>query len=319
MMYRAFLVIGLVLCAVVPRQAHAEVCSLEEGYSAESLLQSKEEAELAQATLRQLKAFEKFIGSRKWEDGKPMSQQMSAEEASEFGKYQKQQEIAVTKQLFESRRERDIQVIRKLAILADKISRYGLEDSVSTDPKSDEMLLASVLFATRELLDVNLRELGEEGGKPCNLATALEDQARDAVVEFSEIENFSEVMTESKRLAKIYETPIDEKKMTATDRETFLSEVKPKLRKAQAIMERSKDLYRLALIERTSKKMLAALRQDQYESPGDQAYMGTTWDRWRKEGRVSEREHQLTGVVNFINTKIPAPIISDWEEIARKK
>jgi hypothetical protein len=72
------------------------------------------------------------------------------------------------------------------------------------------------------------------------------------------------------------------------------------------------------MIEGTSKKMLAALRQDQYESPGDLDYSGTTWERWKKEGRISDRDHQLTGVLNFINTKIPAPIISDWAEIAER-
>jgi hypothetical protein len=280
--------------SIVPIRAYADECSLIDGYSADSLLQAKEAAELANATLRHLNAFRKFIDSRKWEDGKPMDQQMSAAEAGEFGKFQKQQEIALMKQLFESRRDRDLEVIRKLAILADKISRYGLEDSVNKDQASEEFLLAGVLLAARELLDVNLSDLSDESDKSCNLQTALESQAKAAGA------------------------PIDVSKLSMADKKTFLTVVRPKLTKAQSLLQRAEDLYRLSMIEGTSKKMLAALRQDQYESPGDLDYSGTTWERWKKEGRISDRDHQLTGVLNFINTKIPAPIISDWAEIAER-
>jgi hypothetical protein len=58
--------------------------------------------------------------------------------------------------------------------------------------------------------------------------------------------------------------------------------------------------------------MLAALRQDQYDAPGDIEYSGTTWKRWKDEGRISDLDHQLTGILNYINTKIPAEIVSDW-------
>jgi hypothetical protein len=304
--------------SIVPIRVYADECSLIDGYSADSLLQAKEAAELANATLRHLNAFRKFIDSRKWEDGKPMDQQMSAAEAGEFGKFQKQQEIALMKQLFESRRDRDLEVIRKLAILADKISRYGLEDSVNKDQASEEFLLAGVLLAARELLDVNLSDLSDEINKSCNLQTALESQAKGAVQEFSEIEDLSTAMSESKRLVGMYGAPIDVSKLSIADKKIFLTVVRPKLTKAQSLLQRAEDLYRLSMIEGTSKKMLAALRQDQYESPGDLDYSGTTWERWKKEGRISDRDHQLTGVLNFINTKIPAPIISDWAEIAER-
>ena len=319
MSYRLLLVMSLVTCAFFLPNANADECSLEEGHTADFLLQAKEEAELANATLRQLEAFNKFIDSRKWDDDKPMDQQMTTAEAGQFGKFQKQQEISLMKQLFESRRDRDINVIRKLAILADKISRYGLEDTVNKDQASEEFVLASVLLASRELLSVNLDSLGGGVDRACSLEFALESQARDAVKDVDRIDGLSTAMTELERLMSTYGAPIDTAKLSEADRKLFLGFVRQRIVKVQALLQRAEDLYRLSMIESTSKKMLAALRQDQYESPGDLEYSGTTWKRWKEEGRVSERDHQLTGVLNFINEKIPAPIITDWTEITRKK
>ena len=319
MSYRLLLVMSLVACAFFLPKANADECSLEAGHSADSLLQAKEEAELANATLRQLEAFNKFIDSRKWDDDKPMDQQMTTAEAGQFGKFQKQQEISLMKQLSESRRDRDINVIRKLAILADKISRYGLEDTVNKDQASEEFVLAGVLLASRELLRVNLDSLGGGVDRACSLEFALESQARDAVKDADRIDGLSTAMTELERLMSTYGAPIDTEKLSEADRKLFLGFVRQRIVKVQALLQRAEDLYRLSMIESASKKMLAALRQDQYESPGDLEYSGTTWKRWKEEGRVSERDHQLTGVLNFINEKIPAPIITHWTEITRKK
>lgn len=83
--FRLARILILLLVTVVQQQASAVDCSRNEGYSADSLRQAKEAAELANATLRHLNALHKFINSRKWEDGKPMDQQMTTAEAEEFG------------------------------------------------------------------------------------------------------------------------------------------------------------------------------------------------------------------------------------------
>lgn len=318
MSYRMFIVIFLGICSIAPLRANADECSLEQGYSEDAALQVKEAAELAKATLRQIEAFNKLMNSREWEAGKPMGEQMSVAEASEFGRLQKQQQIAMMKHLFESRRDRDLRVIRKMAILADKISRYGLEDSVDRNQESEDFLLASVLVAARSLININLGDLSEKSGMICNLENALKNLARQALVELDKIDGLSSAISESQRLASVYGRPIDISKLSEADRILFAQVVRPKLARGQSLLQRARDLYGLSMIESTSKKMLAALRQDQYESPGDAEYSGTTWNRWKTEGRVSDRDHQLTGVLNFINTKIPATIITDWQEIANR-
>lgn len=317
-MKRQSIVFSLLLAMVtLPVGVFATECSLEQGYSADYLLQSKEAAELAEATKRQIIAFEKFINSRKWENGKPMSEQMTVAEAGEFGKHQKQSEISILKQMFESRRERDLQVIRKLAILADKIYRYGFDDGVNDDQKSEDFFLAGILLSARKLVAVDLQDLSKQAVGSCNLEMALGNLARDAVDEFERSNDYAATMREAEKLSKVYGMPIVIEKLSATDRDRYVSVLLPKLSKIGSLLARAEDLYRFALIENTSKKMLAALRQDQYESPGDQEYSGTTWARWEKEGRVSARENTLSQILNYINEKIPSNKVNEFN--ARSK
>jgi hypothetical protein len=301
------------LICIIPMPGFGANCSLEQGYAEASYLQIKESAELGTAALRQIEQLRAFMDSRKWEPGKPMSEQMSVEEAGEFGRLQAQQQISVTKALFESRRDRDIRVIRKMAILADKISRYGVDDSVNNDPESEEFVLAAALYAARDLLEVDFRELAVEPDKECNLEVALANLAREAINEFAADEQISAAMKESTRLGNVLKEAGSPARVSQADKDAARA-IQPTIERAQAILQRAQDLQRLSIIESASKRMLASLRQDQYESPGDMGYAGTTWKRWRDEGRIPDSEHQISGVLNYINTKIPAPIITEREE-----
>jgi hypothetical protein len=73
-------------------------------------------------------------------------------------------------------------------------------------------------------------------------------------------------------------------------------------------------LVKLAFIEQTSKLMIAAMRADQYESPGDVSYSGTNWKRWLSEGRVSKAQDAVSGIINAINEQIPAEVVKGTRE-----
>lgn len=57
--------------------------------------------------------------------------------------------------------------------------------------------------------------------------------------------------------------------------------------------------------------MADALRADQYESPADMSYSGTNWKRWLAEGRISPAQNTASGIVNFINDKIPSDFMKN--------
>jgi hypothetical protein len=289
-------------------------CSLEEGYAADNAAQLINMGNLAEGSLRQIQKFEKLLNSKNWEDGKPMSQQMDAKEASEFGEHKKLQEIMLMKQLTESKRERDIQVIRRLGTLADKVYRYGLVDTIKTNQDAKDQLLIQILIRSREIISVKLDDINIPSDKVCNLENALKNIAQTTASEAVSVKDLDAVMEELNLLARKYGAPIDPEKLNDSQRKRFFTYLEPKIRKAQTLLQQAEDVYRLSMLEGVSKKMLAARRQDQFDSPGDLDYSGTTWDRWKQEGRVTEHEHRLTGILNFINENIPSSVINGWNE-----
>ena len=38
----------------------------------------------------------------------------------------------------------------------------------------------------------------------------------------------------------------------------------------------------------------------------EHTYTGTTWQRWAQQGLVTQVQHQMVGVLNAINQRIPA-------------
>lgn len=296
-----------------PISAVAIDCRLGEGYSIDVAEHVKQRAELAEANLRQLTEFQEFIEARDWEEGKPMGSQMSAEEASSFGRYQKQQEIAVLKNLIESRRERDLLVTHEMATLADKISRYGLEDTAGDDKNSRKFLMVAILLGARNVAKLEIDDfLGREIDS-CNFELALVKSAQDAASELDGLRGLQAANLAVNQLAEKYGVPVDFDTFSDADRLLFMESAKT-LREAEAIIRRAKDLYMLSLIERVSKKMLTALKQDQYESPGDVKYLGTTWGRWVNIGKITQLENEFSGVINFINEKFPSKAVTEADE-----
>lgn len=94
--------------------------------------------------------------------------------------------------------------------------------------------------------------------------------------------------------------------MTSAERQYYRKTFAPTSKVVMNGMWYAETLLRLSLIESTSKVMADALRADQYESPADMSYSGTNWKRWLAEGRISAAQNRASGVVNFVNERIPS-------------
>lgn len=301
----------VLLLSLAPAGALAApaLCDLATGQRIETENQTKAVVAANERLLASFDEWRKFIGSRQWKDGVPMGEQMTSAESVKFGELRQKQMSAQIAALYESKRMRDIRVISRMAVLSDKVARYGLE--IPSDQASEDFTLLAILSVFDQFHVVKDEELANSvaATTPCSLEIALLREASRAIAEGERVEGLDEAIRRINQLAAQFGKPIDPKKLPPAVRQEYENTLVPIVRKGMAFGELAANLYRLSLVEAASKKMLQAWHQDQYESPGDIKYTGTTWERWRKDGKVTETDHKMSGVINVINEKIPADAV----------
>lgn len=149
---RRYVLVVAVTCALHATSAAnaARLCNLQQAADHETATHAKRSLPVLDRSLRISKDLEAFMGSRKWENGVPMSQQMSATEATKFGELTQAQKSALFAALIESRRERDIRVIARMSRLADQVYRYGFE--APKDEKSEDAVLLGIVLSLEKAI-----------------------------------------------------------------------------------------------------------------------------------------------------------------------
>jgi hypothetical protein len=309
-----FVVLSSLLLVATPlAHAQAPLCDVSDAHDKEFLSQSEASARLAAQAIKTAEAFQKLMDSRKWKEGVPMSEQMTADEADRFGALRQTMASQNLASLYESKRERDIQVVTRLARLADQVGRYGFE--APKDKKSEDYFLYGVLFALREMVPVDPDKIAEmRVGETCDISNALLSASKRALEEAFGVPGLEQASRAVRELETKY-GELQAGKMSKLDRQNFLEVYVPIVRKSAQHITLAEDLLRLRLLDQVSKLMLKGWRQDQYESPGDIAHAGSTWSAWVSDGRVTKRQHEMTSVINLINENIPADIVQGWSDI----
>lgn len=285
----------------------ARLCNVQQTADQEMATHAKRSIPILERSLRINKDFETFMGSRKWEDGVPMSDQMSTAEATTFGELSQAQKVALFAALIESRRERDIRVIARMSRLADQTYRYGLEPP--KDENSEDALLLGIMLGLEKVIPPKDRPKPieeDEADAICTLERALLVAGGDVVHEVTRMPGYEEWLAKVSVYERYKKNNVDTPQMPPADRDYFVKTFEPTSRVIMNGLWYANTLLRLALVESTSKVMADALRADQYESPADMGYSGTNWKRWVAEGRISSAQNSASGIVNFINEKIPS-------------
>jgi hypothetical protein len=279
-------------------------CDLKQAADGEFAAQTGQSARLADISRTTLGRFDTLMKSREWNPDSPVRDQMTAEERETLAGIQAQMQANLVAQLFESRRERDIRVISRMAGIAE--ARAQASAALPADEASDDYFLLTLLsgmeYVTRPALD----ESTAADARGCSLEHALWDAAVGIANQGAAMPELKHMASTTSRLARKYGNPIppaDE--LEPADRELFNSLV-PALQRMRANRVHAESMMKLALLESTSKAMLRALHQDQNEMPGDISHTGTTWQRWAREGVVTQTQHQMVTVLNAINQRIPA-------------
>lgn len=282
----------------------AQRCDLKQAVDGEFAAQTGQSARLADISRTTLGRFDTLMKSREWSQDSPVRDQMTPEERETLAGIQVQMQANLVAQLFESRRERDIRVISRMAGIAE--ARAHASPALPADEASDDYFLLTLLSGMESVTRPALDESITAGARGCTLEHALWDAAVSIANQGAAMPELKHMAATTSRLARKYGNPIppaDE--LEPADRELFNSLV-PALQRMRANRVHAESMMKLALLESTSKAMLRALHQDQSEMPGDISHTGTTWQRWAREGMVTQGQHQMVTVLNAINQRIPA-------------
>ena len=208
-----------------------------------------------------------------------MGEQMNSKEASIFERLQQETKVGLLAWMVEELRVRDLRVFIAGASVAKKIDIYG---QIPKDESSDEFVVATILAGGRDILA--LEPEGEarilaETGK-CTLERALIVEARRAKgVVGNQIETVNSVSTVHYRA----------------------------------------DLLLLARLEHVSKLRRDVRRQSQLEAPGDADHFNVVWEEWRRDDRIIDSDHKLTGILDYIGEKIPTEFAKEVGKPPRLK
>jgi hypothetical protein len=285
-------------------QAPPARCDLKQAADGEYTAQTGQSERLADISRTTLGRFDALMKSRPWKPDAPVREQMNTDERQALVGIQVQMQANLVAQLFESRRERDIRVISRMAGIADALAHAS--PTLPADQASDDYFLLTLLSGMESVNRPAIEESASADSRACTLEHALWDAAVEVANQGAAMPELKHMAFTTSKLAQKYGNPIPpSEELEPADRELFNSLV-PALQRMRATRVHAESLMKLALLESTSKAMLRALHQDQNEMPGDISYTGTTWQRWAQQGQVTPGQHQMVAVLNAINQRIPA-------------
>jgi hypothetical protein len=279
-------------------------CDLKQATDGEYTAQAGQSARLAEISRTTLGRFDALMKSREWNQDAPVREQLSLDERATLAGIQAQMQANLVALLFESRRERDIRIISRMAGIAD--ARAHASPALPADEASDDYFLLTLLSRMDTVARPSIEDGTTADATACNLEHALWDAAVKVANEGAAMPELKHMASTTSMLAQKYGNPIPPpEELEPADRELFNSLV-PALQHMRATRMHAESLMKLALLESTSKAMLRAWHQDQSEMPGDISHTGTTWQRWAQQGVVTPSQHQMVTLLNAINQRIPA-------------
>jgi hypothetical protein len=294
----------LLLLAMPAHAEQASRCDLAKAADAEFTRQTGLSARLVDISRSTLGQFDSLMKSRTWQQDSPAREQMNPDERLRLAGIQVQMQANLVARLFESRRERDIRVIARMAHIAESLA--GERPAVPVDQGSDDYFLVTLLSGLESATRPSLEESTTADVRACTLEHALWDAAVIVANEGAAMPELTHMASTTSKLAQKYGNPIPPPEDLEPEDQQLFESLVPTLQRLRAKRRHAESLMKLALLESTSKAMLRAWHQDQSEMPGDISYTGTTWQRWARQGLLTPGQHQMVAVLNAINQRIPA-------------
>lgn len=296
-----------------PKNMQDTLCITENASNDALLAHSQSTSPLSEKGKQILEEMMNHLSSGNFAKHLALNEQMSVDQAVKLETLSQQFQMNQLATLIESKRERDIIAINNMASIARELSddRFSIEDASGV-----EQQYVGILVAMREFIDADAISQPDASDElPCNLETALVTDFYRAMQRVNDIYGISEAMADVQSLISEYGSPIDKSKLTPSQLSRLENDIFPVIEEANHRLVYANDLLMLANLERISKVMLEASRQDQYLAPGDLDFSGSTWKQMVDKSEVSELDISFAKVWSVLNDAVPARAVQDWDAL----
>ena len=320
-----FLAVGLV--AFMPGYAvealgqSGDVAALEafsEAMNSAQLEKSNTAAKDGEQALAALKGMELLMSSLSAaEKEKPLIERFSPDQAFRFGELHQQEKVGTMLMLMNSKRQRDLDILRKMFRTIDDMLRWGKK----IDEKSPELIFMKFLFAL-EVTDPDAEKSSQlvkaRTATPIVNAIQLTQKTSEKYLEENSSRLESGAKDANALIAKYNTKNADEMRLKSTDSEKLAHD---KFRREYQIymshvthIKRLEHLKAISLIMDESYKLN---REHTLTSFGNIDAMNNAVSEHTGE-HFTEYEKTVLGVTYALNEEIPAKMIKDWDDMKER-
>jgi len=290
-----------------------ERCELREVIARTQFASEEKAAAIAEQSLPLLNQLLQ-INSKATISNKPIKDQLSTEDIAKFTELNQRLKTTQLAQLMESRRQRDLMVIEKMVMVADREYRWQ-DYPKEKDPDS-------TISAAIQLLRLTIKDnkISRPTSSACTLEYALHALENEAIAKLNAgSARLDSAMKEFKSiLAKYRLDKLDRSRLSKIDlekvNELFNGVISPMQRHGEFI----KDIEHIKLMARASEITYESNIQDIAFSGGDIEAIGKTIQRRNKNNEFNESTQIALGLWTKINEVIPSEFIRELSEIGRQ-
>ncbi len=306
------IIISIVSFAAVPSARAAaltaEHCELREVIARMQFESIEKAAAIAEQVLPVIKHLEELTNKAKKPDI-PIKDQLSSEDIIKFTELSERIKTTNLAQLMESRRQRDLTVIEKMTMIADREYRWN-DHPAENDP---DFIVYSALQLLR--FTVKKNDITVPAVQSCTLDYALHLVENEGIEKLNAIKGLDSVVSSIKAiLAKYGMEKIDRSRLSKADLEKINELETNILNPAERLRSFIKDVEDIKLMSRASEIMYEANKQDIAFGGGDIDAIGKTIQRKSKNKEYDDDVILAIGLWTMINEKMPSQIVQEWGE-----
>jgi hypothetical protein len=251
------------------------------------------------------------------EKEKPLIERFSPDQAFRFGELHQQEKVGTMLMLMNSKRQRDLDILRKMFRTIDDMLRWGKK----IDEKSPELIFMKFLFAL-EVTDPDAEKSSQlvkaRTATPIVNAIQLTQKTSEKYLEENSSRLESGAKDANALIAKYNTKNADEMRLKSTDSEKLAHD---KFRREYQIymshvthIKRLEHLKAISLIMDESYKLN---REHTLTSFGNIDAMNNAVSEHTGE-HFTEYEKTVLGVTYALNEEIPAKMIKDWDDVKER-
>lgn len=266
-------------------------------------------AAIAEQSLPVVDQLKQLVNKAK-DSNKPLQDQLATEDIIKFTELRERLKTTQLAQLMESRRQRDLMVIEKMTMIADRDYRWN-DQPKENDP---DFIIYSNLQLLRFMIKNN--ELKVPTIQSCTLEYALTLIESEAFEKLNSIKGLDSVTASIQSiLVKYGMKTLDRSRLSKADLEKINEIENNILNPAERHRVFIKDLEHIKLMAKASEIMYEANKQDIAFGGGDTDTIGKTIQRKSKNGEFDEDTQLAIGLWTMINEKIPSQVVQEWGEL----